>query len=123
MVISEMSVSDILQLYREELMRGYDANGSPVEYDMECMPIFPRNPTTKAILTAEESSSKWPVDIWEEDGGSAGYGTGIGFPHYSDPEVVHKKCKHEWLMYTGLSEQFEYCKHCDIKKDEETANV
>ena len=25
-------------------------------------------------------------------------------------------CKHEWKMYTGLSEQFEYCVHCDEKR-------
>lgn len=29
-----------------------------------------------------------------------------------------KKCKHEWKQHHGLIEIFEYCKHCDVRKDD-----
>ena len=30
----------------------------------------------------------------------------------------NKKCKHEWKSHHGLIEIFEYCKHCDVRKDD-----
>ncbi len=27
------------------------------------------------------------------------------------------ECSHSWTSYVGFTEQFEYCKHCDVKKD------
>lgn len=29
-----------------------------------------------------------------------------------------KKCKHDWEMYTGLSESFEHCSQCGMKKSD-----
>lgn len=31
--------------------------------------------------------------------------------------VPLKSCNHAWKTYTGLREVFEYCQHCDRKKD------
>lgn len=34
-----------------------------------------------------------------------------------------KDCDHEWVFYYGLTDRYEYCKNCDIKKkDEESKN-
>lgn len=27
-------------------------------------------------------------------------------------------CRHEYVLYVGLTEQFKYCKYCDKKQDE-----
>lgn len=34
----------------------------------------------------------------------------------SDIKPEKTPCFHKWKMYTGLSERFEYCEKCDIKK-------
>jgi hypothetical protein len=33
-------------------------------------------------------------------------------------DIPKKSCYHEWKIYTGLNEQFEFCTKCDIKKGE-----
>jgi hypothetical protein len=38
-------------------------------------------------------------------------GSGVGFGGY--PATV---CKHVWLLYVGLTESYEYCKHCDTRR-------
>ena len=37
---------------------------------------------------------------------------------YLDCPVIEavNKCNHEWKLYTGLQESFEYCEACDAKK-------
>jgi hypothetical protein len=30
--------------------------------------------------------------------------------------VAKSGCDHSWTSYTGLSESFEFCKHCDEKR-------
>jgi len=32
------------------------------------------------------------------------------------PVVAKSGCDHSWTSYTGLSESFEYCIHCDEKR-------
>jgi hypothetical protein len=32
------------------------------------------------------------------------------------PVVAKSGCDHSWTSYTGLSESFEFCKHCDEKR-------
>ena len=36
-----------------------------------------------------------------------------------DDEQTKFKCKHEWVWYEALFQinRFQYCKHCDLKKD------
>lgn len=54
------------------------------------------------------------------------YGGGIRFPNVVVEEPLPvgggdrtgDSCNHQWAIYTGLSEQFEYCTVCDTKKDE-----
>ena len=31
-------------------------------------------------------------------------------------KVAKSGCDHSWTSYTGLSESFEFCKHCDKRK-------
>lgn len=31
-------------------------------------------------------------------------------------EVATDGCNHSWKSYTGLSETYDYCEHCDVKK-------
>lgn len=79
--------------YSKKDIDQWDANGSPI--------------------TAE---SDWPFMTWgspaKKEEEPATRGSGIGFPG------TELRCKHEWKTYTGLSEVFEYCKHCDIHKDQ-----
>lgn len=35
---------------------------------------------------------------------------------YNCPVVAKSGCDHSWTSYTGLSESFEYCIHCDEKR-------
>lgn len=28
------------------------------------------------------------------------------------------ECAHEWVRYTGLMNEYEYCKKCDVKKEQ-----
>ena len=39
-------------------------------------------------------------------------------PEYDCPviEAAKSGCDHSWASYTGLSESFEFCKHCDEKR-------
>lgn len=37
--------------------------------------------------------------------------------HISSPATLNKSCIHEWALYQGFSQSYEYCKHCDQKKN------
>jgi hypothetical protein len=45
------------------------------------------------------------------------YATGAT-PPGDIPPVIEPQCAHEWEMYLGLSESFEHCKKCGMKKSE-----
>lgn len=32
------------------------------------------------------------------------------------PNYKNKECEHQWTSYTGLKDQYEFCKKCDIKR-------
>jgi hypothetical protein len=40
------------------------------------------------------------------------------YPTQEYPEVPAQSsgCSHSWQLYKGLFEKFEYCKHCDIRR-------
>lgn len=33
-----------------------------------------------------------------------------------EPEYHKSGCDHQWISYTGLKDQYEFCKKCDVKK-------
>lgn len=59
---------------------------------------------------ASKSSTDEEERFAEESPALNGYGTG-----YGQPPVY---CSHEYVMYIGLSDTFEYCKHCNKKRTE-----
>lgn len=40
------------------------------------------------------------------------------YPHDDIPPVIEDKCSHNWEIYTGLSDSFEHCSVCGMKKSE-----
>jgi len=59
------------------------------------------------IDDADESISKSAQDYYDQF-----YGT------WDSTYTTNKECSHEFVKYQGFTDSFEYCKHCDKKKDE-----
>ena len=95
--IKEQQLQDLDRLNSEYDVGSWDANGSPV-----------------AIYTSEENSGKWP------------WGYGVDTPSSSQDSDNNNdwyyyeapRCSHEWKLYVGLVDSYEYCTKCDIKKDD-----
>lgn len=67
-----------------------------------------------------------PVPVSSEATSYKVYGRGNGFKEQDEimrfegeapTPIPLKSCNHAWKTYTGLREVFEYCQHCDRKKD------
>jgi hypothetical protein len=66
---------------------------------------------TPEIITATEINKRW--DDVAKDAIDHVLRSAIKCPVI---EAANSGCDHSWTSYTGLSESFEFCKHCDEKR-------